>query len=67
MMNELIQRYNLIKDKTLSIGDRLADVKASSLAGLPICLVNADLDGLDLTPDFMASNYKEVMEILIQK
>lgn len=67
MMNELIQRYNLIKDKTLSIGDRPADVKASSLAGLPICLVNADLDGLDLTPDFMASNYKEVMEILIQK
>lgn len=67
MMNNLIQKYNLLKDKILSIGDRPADAKASSLAGISVCLINADLEGLNLTPDFVVSSYNEVMEILTQK
>lgn len=67
MMNDLIEKYNLNKLKTISIGDRPADATASKLAGLPICLINADLEGLNISPNYTVSNYQEIMELITEK
>ena len=59
----LIDKYNLNKEKTLAVGDRLIDVDASQNAGLPACYFSPEGNEYEES-DYNIKNLLELEDII---
>lgn len=67
MFIRLMRDYKIDPSSVLTVGDRKVDLEAGINAKLPVCLYDAILDEDDPKPDFVISDYSELISILSNK
>ncbi len=67
MFKKLILRNNINVEVTLSVGDRILDMIPSKNVGLLTCYYNNENREIDFLPEYVISDYSQLLKILKNK
>lgn len=70
ILNESIEMFDVVKDKSFMVGDSLSDIRAGKNAGLntiAMCYPGNDSHYFErVSPDYIISDFKEISQIITQ-
>lgn len=65
MITKLLEKYNLLKDESIFIGDSIKDVKAGLNAGIKTVLLRTNYNlNSDIHADYRINNLTEILKII---